>query len=940
MTSNIPPTSYPTAGPQSPVETSPAASSANIATAQILLERSEIDKSLKSLENLVSLLYEYAQVWQTLVGLDKKLVKAFKDAASMKRSSSSADGLEWPANIFATSSLIFDSASEVDGKYAKLVEREYEAVSQDLKKWLKKLKKEDKALDEYTTAANAKIKAAGQAYEKKQKKGVSSSPSGPSLDSYSALLSTLSSSVSSAKHQHTLFISTRHITTLYTASGSVGRIADAQWMKTCELLRRCATSIGTLGEARSYVEGGWRGGTVVELPLNLPVEPARYEEPSTGVDTLASRNNLYIRPPLPTGMSSTTTVPPTEQKPASTAPTPTKAEATSPKQPAADKNATSKQEGDTIKAVKENTKQAAPPTEVETQPPAPKAPETKGHEATVTTSTGTSASAMTGTTRSGGTETSAAPSSLQGPASGSISSESKDKDSVASKAPKLPNITALSEVAAFEPNHTLARTPAIQNKKESSAAPRESAASSPLSPKSPASPGPGTYFPPTNDTNETSRPSPTPIYASRSTTGTQPTSTSPQSPPNLPHAPASYAGRAIGRTMSIDSTTSNGSLVAALRDRYTPSSPPPPPPPQPTGRRGEPYSPREREGGRVSDMASRFTPIEGPLSPTGSSYARAPNFPVPPMPSRERGDYNNNIGPGSINVGDTLPLRTPLRRSSVDEFGSSFAGATQSPGGGGRRGDTMPHADRRQTMAPQISSRMGPQTTYDIHLSELELQQREMELEIHRQRLQLAKEREALSAREREREAQDAGSDYHSGREGRAYGDRYGRSRDIPASSELPYARGGYSRDVGGYDSPSGREVYTPPRGYDPERNMDGGRNGTPRLGGGMIPDAYGDRAPSRGGEPPYQDMSTGMGVLGLGLPPGAAPSRGSTSRESLSLSNSGYAASNLSPPAPQAASKARDPSPRRSAESSRPSEKEKGGTWLGKGLKRFSMNN
>jgi hypothetical protein len=38
------------------------------------MERSEIDKSLKSLENLVSLLYDYAQVWQSLVGLDKKLV--------------------------------------------------------------------------------------------------------------------------------------------------------------------------------------------------------------------------------------------------------------------------------------------------------------------------------------------------------------------------------------------------------------------------------------------------------------------------------------------------------------------------------------------------------------------------------------------------------------------------------------------------------------------------------------------------------------------------------------------------------------------------------------------------------------------------------------------------------------------------------------------------
>jgi hypothetical protein len=44
------------------------------------------------------------------------------------------------AKVFSASSLIFDSVSEVDSKYSKLVEREYESCTQDLKKWLKKLK--------------------------------------------------------------------------------------------------------------------------------------------------------------------------------------------------------------------------------------------------------------------------------------------------------------------------------------------------------------------------------------------------------------------------------------------------------------------------------------------------------------------------------------------------------------------------------------------------------------------------------------------------------------------------------------------------------------------------------------------------------------------------------------------------------------------------------
>jgi hypothetical protein len=64
---------YVQGGSQSPIDTSPAASTASVSTPQILIERSDIDKSLKSLENLVSLLYDYAQLWQNLVTMDKKL---------------------------------------------------------------------------------------------------------------------------------------------------------------------------------------------------------------------------------------------------------------------------------------------------------------------------------------------------------------------------------------------------------------------------------------------------------------------------------------------------------------------------------------------------------------------------------------------------------------------------------------------------------------------------------------------------------------------------------------------------------------------------------------------------------------------------------------------------------------------------------------------------
>jgi hypothetical protein len=80
----VPPTYTGGAAQQSPQDTSPAGSiTGTSGTAQILLERTEIDKSLKALENVVSVLYDYAQLWQSVVSLDKKLVSLIAAISSL-----------------------------------------------------------------------------------------------------------------------------------------------------------------------------------------------------------------------------------------------------------------------------------------------------------------------------------------------------------------------------------------------------------------------------------------------------------------------------------------------------------------------------------------------------------------------------------------------------------------------------------------------------------------------------------------------------------------------------------------------------------------------------------------------------------------------------------------------------------------------------------------
>jgi hypothetical protein len=124
-------------------------------TMGVLLERSEVDKSLKSLEAVIAVFYDYCQLSASIAATSRKLARALKDTAVIKATS------QYPgiiiliipaplirnhsanvplASTLSAAALIFDAAGEVDLKFSKTVEREYEASMNELKKWVKKLK--------------------------------------------------------------------------------------------------------------------------------------------------------------------------------------------------------------------------------------------------------------------------------------------------------------------------------------------------------------------------------------------------------------------------------------------------------------------------------------------------------------------------------------------------------------------------------------------------------------------------------------------------------------------------------------------------------------------------------------------------------------------------------------------------------------------------------
>ncbi|KAL1680189.1 hypothetical protein EV122DRAFT_262518, partial [Schizophyllum commune] len=224
----------------------------------VLSERSDVHKSCKTLETLLNLLNDYCEAAGAVVMLQKKLAKALKETAGQK-----ATG-ELASNALNCSAALFEALADIDTKFAKIADKEYDGISAEVKKWFKRLAKEEKAHDERIVAANARIKQAGQAYEKSVKKNAQYA--GEEHARYMQLITALGPEVSQEKYDHALLVTQKHTTTTYSVAACIARVADAEWMKSCESVRRFSPHIGKLSEWRAYCEGGWTGPIPSDLP--------------------------------------------------------------------------------------------------------------------------------------------------------------------------------------------------------------------------------------------------------------------------------------------------------------------------------------------------------------------------------------------------------------------------------------------------------------------------------------------------------------------------------------------------------------------------------------------------------------------------------------------------------------------------------------------------
>ncbi|CAE7144605.1 unnamed protein product [Rhizoctonia solani] len=221
-------------------------------------ERSEVHKSSKCIELVVTLFSDYCQAVTTLANLQKKLSRALRDAATSK-----GTGMV-PANAMQASSALFEALGEVDGKLAKLAEKEYDHLSAEVRKHFKKMAKEEKAHDETTFNTNVRLKQASSSYDKKVKGKVPYTAEEHAKHVH--LLSALGNEMATAKLAHETLISQRHVGILFAVGASLSRVADACWTGSCEHVKRAGPLIGRIGQWKSLCEGGWAGGVPEDLP--------------------------------------------------------------------------------------------------------------------------------------------------------------------------------------------------------------------------------------------------------------------------------------------------------------------------------------------------------------------------------------------------------------------------------------------------------------------------------------------------------------------------------------------------------------------------------------------------------------------------------------------------------------------------------------------------
>ncbi|KAL8292535.1 hypothetical protein RQP46_001147 [Phenoliferia psychrophenolica] len=232
---------------------------------QPVVERPTLHKSLAALSGVLVSLDEVRDLVARIGKAQKKLSKSQRELASTfgDKVEPGARSEIVAAALMASASM-FEALSEVDGRQAKFLQKEYEAANDLSAKVFKRIAKEEKAYDETLSNLDSKVQKANASFEKSRPRQPASSPAAlhnanETHSKYIATLSTLSASIASVKKSHSESVGDHRQRAMREVARILCGVADASWRSRVEATKKGGERAGEVVARGVWCESSMPG---------------------------------------------------------------------------------------------------------------------------------------------------------------------------------------------------------------------------------------------------------------------------------------------------------------------------------------------------------------------------------------------------------------------------------------------------------------------------------------------------------------------------------------------------------------------------------------------------------------------------------------------------------------------------------------------------------
>ncbi|KAK4689766.1 hypothetical protein P7C73_g353, partial [Tremellales sp. Uapishka_1] len=221
-----------------------------------IVTKEDAFKTVKAMEDVLSAWNEYRVAIASLGKAGKKLAAVLKDLVGCM------DKTEIPAQTIKPTAAMLEMISDITGRLAKKMDKEYDDANSDASKYFTLLAKESRTHEAYLGVIGKKHDKAEKAYRKASKNLADTSNAHFDL---LALKDTLSEDISRAHDDHLSMIGTKQSTLLLRLASSASVLSGSLLSFFSEGLRKSATSYRDVEYFGALADARWQGS----LPSDL-----------------------------------------------------------------------------------------------------------------------------------------------------------------------------------------------------------------------------------------------------------------------------------------------------------------------------------------------------------------------------------------------------------------------------------------------------------------------------------------------------------------------------------------------------------------------------------------------------------------------------------------------------------------------------------------------